>query len=204
MRFKSGHQQQHSARIPSCGSPRQPDNPWAHFSDTDHAGNREIQNKRRSQNCYIACHRGMPVYWKSSVSSVAFACAEIGEAHADISSGAAEIYGSANASMDAMYIRYVAEECNFEFPIPIELQVDNKTAIAYHKSDVNRTKLKHIDARQEWVKMIRDKQLLRMIKVDTKLNVADLGTKILDKFTFQKLRGMLMHDLEYLCSAQQN
>ena len=54
--------------------------------------------------------------------------------------------------MDAMYIRvdsrYVslAEECNFEFPIPIELQVDNKTAIAYHKSDVNRTKLKHIDA----------------------------------------------------------
>ena len=60
------------------------------------------------------------------------ACAEIGEAHADISSGAAEIYGSANASMDAMYIRYVAEECNFEFPIPIELQVDNKTAIAYH------------------------------------------------------------------------
>ena len=39
--------------------------------------------------------------------------------------------------------------CNFEFPIPIELQVDNKTAIAYHKSDVNRTKLKHIDARQE-------------------------------------------------------
>ena len=51
--------------------------------------------------------------------------------------------------------------------------------------------------------MIRDKQLLRMIKVDTKVNVADLGTKILDKFTFQKLRGMLMYDLEYLCSAQQ-
>ena len=54
---------------------------------------------------------------------------------------------------------------------------------------------------QEWVKMIRDKQLLRMIKVDTKVNVADLGTKILDKSTFQKLRGMLMYDLEYLCSA---
>ena len=69
---------------------------------------------------------------------------------------------------------------------------------------MNRTKLKHIDARQEWVKMIRDKQLLRMIKVDTKSNVADLGTKILGKFTFQKLRGMLMYDLEYLRSAQQN
>ena len=34
--------------------------------------------------------------------------------------------------------------------------------------------------------------------------IADLGTKILDKFTFQKLRGLLMHDLEYLCSARQN
>ena len=37
-----------------------------------------------------------------------------------------------------------------------------------------------------------------MIKVDTKVNVADLGTKILDKFTFQKLRGMLMFDMEGL------
>ena len=40
-----------------------------------------------------------------------------------------------------------------------------------------------------------------MIKVDTKVNVADLGTKILDKFTFLKLRDMIMKDLEYLCSA---
>ena len=51
------------------------------------------------------------------VSSVAFACAEIGEAHADISSGAAEIYGSANASMDAMYIRYVASS-NTQYTAP--------------------------------------------------------------------------------------
>ena len=34
------------------------------------------------------------------------------------------------------------------------------------------------------------------------VNVADLGTKILDKFTFQKLRGMLMFDMEYLSSAR--
>ena len=50
---------------------RQPDNPWAHFSDTDH--NREIQNKRRSQNCYIACHRGMPVA-RTPVTARACAC----------------------------------------------------------------------------------------------------------------------------------
>ena len=26
-------------------------------------------------------------------------------------------------------VRYVAEECNFEFPIPIELQVDNMWSV---------------------------------------------------------------------------
>ena len=52
-------------------------------SAIDHAGNAEIQNKRRSQNGYVAMSGGdesslgAPVLWASKVTSVAFAHPEI-------------------------------------------------------------------------------------------------------------------------------
>ena len=70
------------------------DTTWRFQTDSDHAGNAEVQNKRRSQNGMIVlCNHGM-VRWASKASSVAFAAEAIGEAHADTSSGAAEIYAA--------------------------------------------------------------------------------------------------------------
>ena len=43
-------------------------------------------------------HNDAPVYWQSKASSVAFATPHIGEAHADISSGAVEIFAAGNAT----------------------------------------------------------------------------------------------------------
>ena len=170
------------------------DTGWSFFSDTDHAGNREVNNRRRSQNSRFVFYHGMPVDWKSSVSSIAFANEDIGEAHADMSSGAAEIYGAANATLDGLHLKYVAEEMNLEFPRPIRLQVDNTTVEAFHRGTVQRSKLKHIDCRQEWVKTLRDKDLVKVVHVDTALNVADIGTKILDRLTFERLRDMFMFE----------
>ena len=45
-------------------------------------------------------HNAAPVYWQSKASSVAFATPLIGEAHADISSGAVEIFAAGNATME--------------------------------------------------------------------------------------------------------
>ena len=65
-------------------------------------------------------------------------------------------------------------------------------------------KLKHIDCRQEWVKMIRNKKILLPTHVDSADNLADLFTKILDKGTFERLRDQIMvkrhieHDMNEL------
>ena len=75
--------------------------PWQFFCDSDFAGNAEEQNRRRSQNCLIATCDGAPVLYGSKVSSVAFAHLDIGEAHADTSSGANEIYAAGNATLEA-------------------------------------------------------------------------------------------------------
>ena len=72
--------------------------PWQFFCDPDFAGNTEEQNRRRSQNGFIATCDGAPVLYGSKVSSVAFAHPDIGEAHADASSGGNEIYAAGNAT----------------------------------------------------------------------------------------------------------
>ena len=94
---------------------------WEFYCDSDFAGNTEVQNARRSQNGYIALSGGAPVYWTSKVSSVAFAHPAIGEAHADVSSGAAEVYASGNAANDFLYLSYTAGECGLDFPQPLVL-----------------------------------------------------------------------------------
>ena len=78
------------------------------------------------------------------------------------------------------------------FPIPFELGMDNTTAEAFCNDTVKRSKLKHIDCRQEWVKLLRNKNVMKAKHVDTNLNLADLFTKILPARQFQYLRDQMM------------
>ena len=54
---------------------------WSFMFDSDHAGNAEVQTRRRSQNVLIIKLSGAPVLCKSKASSVTFASPRIGAAH---------------------------------------------------------------------------------------------------------------------------
>ena len=84
--------------------------------DSDHVANAEVQNKRRSQNGLIIKVNNAPVMCASKASSVAFATPLIGEAHADMSSAAVEIFAVGNATLDIMGLSYVVEEMGMTFP----------------------------------------------------------------------------------------
>ena len=90
--------------------PYPPVDAWGFYCDSDHAGNSEVQNRRRSQNGLIITHNDAPAFWQSKASSVAFATPHIGEAHADTSSGAVEIFAAGNATMDIISVSYPTEE----------------------------------------------------------------------------------------------
>jgi hypothetical protein len=165
---------------------------WEFYCDSDFAGNSEPQNKRRSQNGYVALLNGVPVYWASKVSSVAFATPEIGESHSDISSSAAEVYCAGNATMDFLHLSYVAEEMGIPFPKPFELRMDNEAAICFTKDSCFKSKLKHIDCRQEWVKILRDHDICTPVHVPSIDNLADLFTKILPVEVFERLRDQMI------------
>ena len=59
-------------------------------------------------------------------------------------------------------------------------------------NSVKKSKLKHIDCRQEWVKVLRDKDIVTPVHVHTDLNTADLFTKILSRPKFEDIRGRFM------------
>ena len=131
--------------------------------------------------------------WGSKVSSVAFAHPKIGEAHPDMSSGAAEVYAAGNASFDFLHLSYIASEMAIDFPEPLLMQMDNKAAEAFTNKTAFRSKLKHIDNRQKWVKTLQNHEILRTVHVPGIDNLADLFIKVLETRPFVRMRNMMMH-----------
>ena len=112
--------------------------------------------------------------------------------HADVSSAAAEIYAASVALNEMLHLAYISDKLGYEFPCPIPLEVDNASAIAFSKGMTKRSKLWHIDARQAWVEALRDETIVELVKVDTKSNIADLNSKVLDQVTLERLRECIM------------
>ena len=138
-------------------------------------------------------NNGAPVMWASKVTSVAMADKRIKEAHADMSSAAAELYAAGNASMDFMYLNHVMEEMDIPYPQPYKLQIDNAAAKTFAKNTAGRTKLKHIDSRLDWVKTLRNSEISEPVSVPTEVNLGDMLTKILSKSVFLKHRNRCLH-----------
>ena len=72
--------------------------------------------------------------------------------------------------------------------------MDNEAAKIFAEGTCKRSKMKHIDCAQEWVMILRDRDILIPLHVDTKDNLADIFTKILDVVTFTRMRSRLMHE----------
>ena len=188
---------------------------WVAYSDADHAGNCELQNKRKSQTCFIIMNGCAPIAWGSKASAVQMhrgdggtvetrngiapvANSRISDMHPDLSSAAAEIYAAGIAAYEILYVSYICREAGIPYPEgPIPLLIDNTTCIAFAKNSVSRSKLKHIDCAQQWVLTLRDSKLLKPTYVHTDSQLADLGTKILSAPRFQLLRDQLLFQVDH-------
>jgi hypothetical protein len=194
-----------STRTACLHQPYGADAEWEFYSDSDHAGNAELQNKRRSQLGYIALRGRCPIAFGSKASSVTFGSQPaadtnpipvchpaVSELHADVSSAAAEIYAASVALSEMCYLSYVSDEMGVPIRLPFKLQVDNSTCLAFGQDQIQRSKLRHIDCRQEWVLALRDAKVVQMEWVESESNFADLFTKILEAETFVRLRNQIM------------
>ena len=109
----------------------------------------------------------------------------------------AEIYSLALFTNEILSLSYAVEEAGFKFPKPAVVQVDNQAAIAFSRqADTGgRSKLRHIDLRQEWAHLlpVRESGLVSCMHISTVSNLADMLTKALDTSTFKRLRDQLMY-----------
>ena len=168
---------------------------WEFFCDSDHAGNDEVQNKRKSQWGGIALLNGAPVVYQSKAVGVCMAMPKMKSTHTDFSSAASEIYAAGNMTQEMLHMSYVADEMGLKFPETSMLQIDNKAAISFAGGETVSTKLRHIDVRQEWVHALRDRDIIHPVHVPSKENPADFFTKILTPQTFEYLRDRFMHPI---------
>ena len=101
--------------------------------------------------------------------------------HPDRSSSASETRGAGNATEDFLHLPYdiVAREAGIPFPKPFILQMDNNAAHVFANDTCFRSRMKHIDCAQTWVRILRDKAICIPARVNTDDNLADMFTKIL-------------------------
>ena len=184
---------------------------WRFYLDSDQSSSKDAVAKAKSQLSYMGVLGTAPILFGSKSISVKFGepdydslgakhhglhmpvChPKMQELHADVSGAAAEIYAASVALNEILHLAYISDELGYEFPCPIPLEVDNASAIAFSKGMTKRSKLRHIDARQAWVEALRDQTIVELVKVDTKSNIADLDSKLLDQVTFERLRECIM------------
>ena len=61
---------------------------------------------------------------------------ELDQLHPGVSSGAAEIYAASVALTEVLHLSCIVEEMRDSMGLPLEIKVDNTTAIAFSKGSV--------------------------------------------------------------------
>ena len=73
-----------------------------------------------------------------------------------------------------------------------EPAITTRLIVAGLKNSCLKTKMKHIDVRQTWVRTIRDASIAVPRHIKSEDNLADIFTKILLKIAFTRIRDKLM------------
>ena len=114
--------------------------------------------------------------------------------YVDVLSVASEIYAVSVALSEFLHLSYVSDEMGWSIDLPLEIRVDNAAAIAFSGGNTRRSKLRHIDVRQQWVTQLRNAEVCKLVKVDTKANLADPFTKMFTGDEHAWLRELCMFE----------
>ena len=69
-----------------------------------------------------------------------------------------------NATMTIMGLSYIVEEMGMIFPFPFTLEMDNNAARIFCLGNTHKTKLKHIDCCQEWVRTLCNRDIMSPVQ----------------------------------------
>jgi hypothetical protein len=143
-------------------------------SDSDWAGMHSHMKTTRSRGGFVATYAGMPVAYKTFWESERLSSAE------------AELFAASEAAKMGLHLQYVAEEL-FGLPATeVIVYVDSSAAIAHATNTSSPGRMKHIDQRDNWLRLLKDTTRLRLEKIPGTVNPADFLTKLFGAAEFQE------------------
>lgn len=134
------------------------------YCDSDYAADLD---KRRSLSGYVFTVGGNVVSWKSRLQHVVA-----------LSTIEAEYIFLTEAVKEALWIKGFGGEMRFEQKCAT-IFCDSQSAIHLSKNAMFREITKHIDVRLHFVREVISKQLVKVKKINTTINHADMLTKVI-------------------------
>lgn len=151
----------------------------SYYTDSDHAGDRGFCTM--SHTGIMLVMNGIPIHWRSKK-----------QPKTVISPAHAEIYACSEGVKEARWVQWVASDLGLALQFPLVLQVDNKQVISFKYGTCAHSRMRGmIDCRENWVKELRDDNLVELVKVSSIQNWADILTKCLRGSEFKRQVRMI-------------
>ena len=142
------------------------------FSDSDYSTDLD---KRRSVTGYVFQVGGNTVSWRSTLQHVVA-----------LSTTEAEYMASSEATKEGLWLREFCGELGFNSEC-FKLNCHSQSAICLAKNSVHHDMTKHVANKIHFIRDIVDFGMVKILKIHTSLNPADLLTKSLLGGAFEKL-----------------
>ncbi|XP_042019082.1 secreted RxLR effector protein 161-like [Salvia splendens] len=146
------------------------------FCDSDYASNRD---NRRSQTGYVFTLNGTAISWKSGLQHVVA-----------LSTTEAEYMAMTEAVKEAIWLKGILEDFG-EKQDTVEINCDSSSALCLAKHQVFHERSKHIDVRMHFIRDEIQRGEVKMVKISTEHNAADMLTKPLPAMKFKYCLGLV-------------
>ena len=110
-----------------------------------------------------------------------------------LSSTEAEIVAASEAAKEAISLHSLLQELGEADEKPVQLALDNQSAIAVSYNPEHHNRMKHVERRHFFVRECVENMRLEVPFVRTDANIADFFTKPLEPSRFFTLRNIIMN-----------
>ena len=148
---------------------------WEGYTDSDMAGDLD---GRKSTTGFLYTFAGGAVSWQSRLQRcVALSTTE------------AEYIAIAEGGKEMLWLKRFLEELGFKQK-EYKVHCDSQSALDLSKNSMYHSRTKHIDIRYHWIREVMDQQLLKLVKIHTKENPADMLTKVVSREKLELCRDI--------------
>jgi len=149
------------------------------YCDSDYAGDIETG---KSTSGIVLFHGTNPIYWKSSL-----------QTRVALSTFEAEYYALTEITKNIIHFSQIADELKIENKTPIEINIDNQSAIVVANTPAEKfnAKTKHIYTKYHFIKQEIRNNLIELKHIQSTNNLADILTKPLPSPAFTRLSSQL-------------